>query len=119
MYRHIHVQMSVGEKHVLTVWWNQSGGVISIYGMTTSPKMPFLMTAVLANVEVRGSTMGSRKEFADMVQFVREKKIKPIVSRSVRGMDIAQLDGLFDDMKNARQFGKLVVELGKGGASKL
>jgi D-arabinose 1-dehydrogenase-like Zn-dependent alcohol dehydrogenase len=88
--------------------------------MTTSPKMPFSMPAVLANIEVRGSTMGSRKEFADMVQFVREKKIKPIVSRSVHGLDVEKIDGLFEDMKSASQFGKLVVTLGDdGGKSKL
>ncbi|KAF1976562.1 NAD(P)-binding protein [Bimuria novae-zelandiae CBS 107.79] len=98
----------------------KAGGIISIYGMTVAPKLPFLMQAVLQNIEVRGSTMGSRKEFADMVQFVREHKIRPIVSRSVHGMDIAQLDGLFEDMKNASQFGKLVVTLGeKKGESKL
>jgi D-arabinose 1-dehydrogenase-like Zn-dependent alcohol dehydrogenase len=79
--------------------------------MTTSPKMPFLMSAVLRNIEVRGSTMGSRKEFADMVQFVREKKIRPIVSRSVHGLDVKKIDGLFEDMKSYSQFGKLVVTL--------
>jgi D-arabinose 1-dehydrogenase-like Zn-dependent alcohol dehydrogenase len=83
--------------------------------MTTSPKMPFSMPAVLSNIEVRGSTMGSRKEFADMVQFVREKKIKPVVSRSVHGLDVEKIDGLFEDMKSASQFGKLVVTLGDGG----
>ncbi|KAF2024647.1 NAD(P)-binding protein [Setomelanomma holmii] len=98
----------------------KAGGVISIYGMTISPKMDFLMGAVLRNIEVRGSTMGSRKEFADMVQFVREKKLKPIVSRSVHGLDIQKIDTLFDDMKNASQFGKLVVTLdGAKSSSKL
>ena len=77
------------------------------------------MSAVLRNIEVRGSTMGSRKEFADMVAFVSEKKLRPIVSRSVHGLDIEQIDTLFDDMKNASQFGKLVVTLGAGKASKL
>lgn len=92
----------------------QAGGVISIYGMTVSPKMPFIMPAVLKNIEVKGSTMGSRKEFADMVKFVQEKGLKPVVSRSVSGID--NLDGinsLFEDMKNATQFGKLVVEIAK------
>jgi D-arabinose 1-dehydrogenase-like Zn-dependent alcohol dehydrogenase len=97
----------------------QAGGIISIYGMTVSPKMDFLMSAVIRNIEVRGSTMGSRKEFADMVQFVKEKKLKPIVSRTVTGLDIQAIDGLFDDMKNASQFGKLVVKLGDGSKSKL
>jgi len=87
--------------------------------MTISPKMDFLMSAVLRNIEVRGSTMGSRKEFADMVAFVREKKLKPVVSRTVHGLDIKQIDTLFDDMKNASQFGKLVVTLGDKKASKL
>lgn len=88
--------------------------------MTVSPKMDFLMSAVLRNIEVRGSTMGSRKEFAEMVQFVREKKLKPIVSRSVHGLDVAKIDTLFDDMKNASQFGKLVVTLdGPKSGSKL
>ena len=87
--------------------------------MTISPKMPWLMSAVIRNLEVRGSTMGSRKEFSDMVKFIEETKTKPVVSRTVSGID--NLDGinsLFEDMKSSSQFGKLVIELSKdGGAS--
>jgi len=97
----------------------KAGGIISLYGMTLSPKMDFLMTAVLRNIEVRGSTMGSRREFAEMVQFVRETQLRPVVSRTVHGLDIEQIDALFDDMRNARQFGKLVVTLGDGNGSRL
>ena len=80
--------------------------------MTTSPKMPFLMNAVLKNIEVRGSTMGSRKEFADMVKFVEQKNLKPVVSRVVSGIDnLDGIDSLFEDMKSASQFGKLVIDL--------
>lgn len=80
------------------------------------------MNAVLRNIELRGSTMGSRKEFREMVQFVREKKIVPVVSKVVKGLD--NLDGinsLFDVMKEGTQFGKLVVEIAadKGISSKL
>lgn len=89
--------------------------------MTTSPKMPFLMSAVLKNLEVRGSTMGSRKEFADMVKFVETKHLKPVISRTVFGLDnLEGIDGLFEDMKSASQFGKLVIEVQKESeASKL
>lgn len=83
--------------------------------MTVSPKMNFIMPAVLKNIEVRGSTMGSRKEFADMVKFVNEKNLKPVISRVSEG-GLGNLDGinsLFEDMKNASQFGKLVVEVAK------
>lgn len=47
-----------------------------------------------------------------MVQFVREKKLRPIVSRVVKGLDnIDGIDGLFDDMKRGSQFGKLIIEI--------
>lgn len=66
-----------------TVGLLKKGGVIVSYGMTLGPLVPFTMTAVLKNIEVcalvvfslftnglklRGSTMGSRKEFHDMVR---------------------------------------------------
>ncbi|KAF2668553.1 NAD(P)-binding protein [Microthyrium microscopicum] len=94
----------------------KQGGVIVSYGMTLGPKADFLMQAVLKNVEVRGSTMGSRKEFGDMVQFVREKKLKPIVSRAVKGLDLHGIDGLFEDMKKGSQFGKLVVQINENSS---
>ncbi|KAI2465513.1 oxidoreductase [Annulohypoxylon bovei var. microspora] len=88
------------------------GGVISVYGMTVGPKMDWTMQAVMKNIDLRGSTMGSRIEFRDMVAFVREHKIKPVVSRVVKGLDnIEAINGLFDDMKNGKQFGKLVIEI--------
>ena len=80
------------------------------------------MNAVLKNLELKGSTMGSRKEFRDMVAFVNEKKITPVISRVVKGLDnLKEIDTLFDDMKNGSQFGKLVIEIGQGqsGSSKL
>ncbi|KUJ16648.1 NAD(P)-binding protein [Mollisia scopiformis] len=95
------------------------GGIIVQYGMTVAPKMDWLMSANLLNLELRGSTMGSRKEFRDMVAFVNEKNIKPIVSRTVKGIDnLKDIDGLFEDMRHGSQFGKLVIELG-GTTSKL
>lgn len=101
------------------------GGVVVSYGMTTSPKLVFPMQAVMKNIEVRGSTMGSRSEFGKMVEFVTEKRIRPVVERVVEGeMEelLEGLDGLFDDMKGGRQFGKLVIrisgeELGYGNGS--
>lgn len=96
------------------------GGVISCYGMTTSPKMDWLMQAVMKNVDLKGSTMGSRVEFREMVEFVRDKKIKPIVSRTVKGLDnLDGIDGLFEDIKDAKQFGKLVIEISEPGQDKV
>ncbi|KAF2479726.1 hypothetical protein BDY17DRAFT_318994 [Neohortaea acidophila] len=98
----------------------KAGGIVSVYGMTVSPKMDFVMPAVLKNIEIRGSTMGSRKEFADMVAFVRKNKVYPAVSRVASGGidDFDGINSLFEDMKSASQFGKLVVELAKDDGPK-
>jgi D-arabinose 1-dehydrogenase-like Zn-dependent alcohol dehydrogenase len=85
--------------------------------MTLSPKMDWLIGAVLKNIELKGTTMGSRKEFADMMEFIRTKHIRPIVSRVVQGLELEPIDGLFEEMKKGSQFGKLVVEISKEGAS--
>ncbi|KAF2771913.1 alcohol dehydrogenase [Teratosphaeria nubilosa] len=97
------------------------GGVIVSYGMTLGPKINYSMAAVMRNIDVRGSTMGSRKEFADMVKFVESKNLKPVVSRVVSGIEnFDGINGLFEDMKQGAQFGKLVIEISKEGeASKL
>lgn len=85
--------------------------------MTTSPKLTWSMPAVLKNLELRGSTMGSRREFSDMVKFVAAKNLRPLVSRAVSCCDGMQnlegIEGLFEDMKSGKQLGKLVVEISK------
>ncbi|KAL1898286.1 hypothetical protein Cpir12675_001992 [Ceratocystis pirilliformis] len=94
----------------------KAGGVVASYGMTQGPKMDWLMQAVLKNIDLKGCTMGSRKEYADMMQFIRDKKIVPVVSRVVQGLDnIGDVEGLFRDMDQGIQFGKLVIEFGNPG----
>lgn len=86
--------------------------------MTTGPKAPFLMQAVLKNIEVKGSTMGSRKEFKDMIDFIKRTKARPAVSSVARGLDLDAINDLFEEMKKGSQFGKLVVDI-SGSQSKL
>lgn len=94
------------------------GGIISIYGMTVSPKMEWSMQAVMKNVELRGSTMGSRAEFREMVKFVEEKQIRPVVSRVVKGLtNLEGIDSLFQEMKDGKQFGKLVIDISSPDAA--
>ncbi|KAK3293926.1 uncharacterized protein B0H64DRAFT_462238 [Chaetomium fimeti] len=101
-----------GEVVGKTVKLLKPGGVIANYGMTVGPKMDWLMQATLKHIELRGTTMGSKKEFEEMVEFVKEHKIRPVVSRVVKGLDnIEGIDSLFDDMKAGRQFGKLVIQI--------
>ncbi|KAG6153703.1 putative secondary metabolism biosynthetic enzyme [Claviceps purpurea] len=88
------------------------GGVIVNYGMRESQMTDWPMHAVFKNIELRGSTAGTRMEFADMVAFVAEHKIAPVVSRIVRGLNCVEaIDGLFEDIKGGKQFGKLVIKI--------
>lgn len=75
------------------------GGIIAQYGQTASPKgVGFSMAHVLKHVDIRGSTMGSRREFKDMVAFVEKHKIKPVVSHTFKGLTQATLDKALDTL---------------------
>ncbi|GAN08306.1 alcohol dehydrogenase [Mucor ambiguus] len=90
----------------------RTGGIIANYGQTASVKgVGFSMAHVLKNIDVRGSTMGSRKEFKDMVKFVDHYKIKPVVSRVWNGLNSKSIDEAIAMMSNGDQFGKLVIEM--------
>jgi len=53
-----------------------------------------------------------------MVTFVNEKKIRPVISRTIKGLDNLQgIDDLFKDMDQGKQFGKLVIEWDSGSES--
>lgn len=90
----------------------KNGGVIACYGMTLGPKMDWVAGGFLKNIELKGTAMGSKKEFRDMIRFVGERKIRPVVSRVVKGLDnLEGIEGLFEDMREGRQFGKLVIQI--------
>ena len=91
------------------------GGTVVNYGQTTLGQPALPMPAVMKNIELKGSTMGSRREFKEMADFVREKKIRPVVGRSVDGIENMEgIEGLFEHMKGGAQFGKLVINIGSG-----
>lgn len=95
----------------------KAGGVICVYGMTVAPRMEWAMPAVLKHIDMLACTTGSRAEFHALVEFVQEHQIRPVVSRVVRGLDdLEGIDGLFEDMKVGRQFGKLVIDVDSKGS---
>lgn len=88
------------------------GGVIVDCGMTVSPRINWTMSAVLSNAELKRTTMGSRQEFEDMVKFVGQKGIQPVVSRAVSWLgNLKEIDSIFEDIEAGRQMGKPVIEI--------
>ncbi|MEN0048593.1 MAG: zinc-binding dehydrogenase, partial [Bacteroidota bacterium] len=59
-------------------------------------------------VSVFGSTMGSDKEFGEMVEFVNKHKIKPVIDEVY---DLENGAEAFKKMAAGKQFGKLVLKM--------
>lgn len=96
----------------------QSGTIVS-YGMTISSKVDFSMRSVLQNISLVGTTMGSRKDFSDMLNFVNVHCIRPVVSRIVKGIEnFSEVEELFRELREGKQFGKLVIQIHDEGLTK-
>ena len=85
------------------------GGRIGIYGGTRgtlgglSPQQLFFR-----QLSIHGSTMGSDKDFAEMVAFVNQHQIVPVVD-SV--FDLADVNAAIARMDRGEQFGKIVLRI--------
>jgi D-arabinose 1-dehydrogenase-like Zn-dependent alcohol dehydrogenase len=86
------------------------GGYLVTYGGTAGALQKVNMTQMfLRHDEYRGSTMGSDREFADMMDFVKKHSLKPVVSNVYKGLENGE--DAFEAMRLGKQFGKLVVEI--------
>jgi len=85
------------------------GGKIVTYGSTGSPKTSISISKFfLRHIQFIGTAMGSPKEFKDLLAFMDENQIKPMIHQ-VFSFDesIAAIDSL----KAGNQIGKIVIEL--------
>lgn len=87
------------------------GGTLSCVGIPPENDA-YIKTAVAAIVikglHIRGNLVGSLKECLDAVEFVRQGKVKPIVS--VR--PFRDLPDIYEEMKEGRIEGRIVVKIG-------
>ncbi|CAE6376854.1 unnamed protein product [Rhizoctonia solani] len=93
------------------------GAKVVCYGMTASPSIPLAMPAVLKNVDLLGSTMGSTAELKAATDFAAKHKLKPSVSTVLEGLENAEQG--FELIEKGRESGKIVVRVGTRGGSKL
>jgi len=88
------------------------GGRIVLYGATKgNPAQVVARRIFWKQLNVMGSTMGSPKDFEGMVGFVRRHGLRPMVDR-VFGLE--QGEAAFLWMDEGKQFGKIVVRIGRG-----
>ena len=90
---------------------NPAGSIV-FYGATNGlPKSLDLYRLFWCQGRLQGSTMGSDDEFKAMIAFVEKHKIEPIID-SVRPFD--DIIPAFDDLRDGKQFGKIIVKIGDG-----
>ncbi|KAK9466693.1 hypothetical protein V1512DRAFT_225664 [Lipomyces arxii] len=85
------------------------GARIVCYGMTSGPQTAVPMVAVLKNAEFIGSTMGSLREFKEMLKFIDKHKIDPVIYKTVSGLD--RIEDAFKLLMDKQRIGKIVVQL--------
>jgi NADPH:quinone reductase-like Zn-dependent oxidoreductase len=101
---------SVGER----TWPNslralRRGGRLVICGATTGPSVSFDLRRLFWHQwSILGSTMGSRREYAELVRLAHQGKLVPVVDRVVR---LEEGASAYQRMQRGEQSGKLVIEV--------
>lgn len=87
-----------------------AGGRICFFGGTTGNITDIIPAKVFfKQLNIFGSTMGTEAEFAEMVRFVEEKQIQPILDETFT-LDEAEI--ALRHMDNGTQFGKILLKIG-------
>jgi NADPH:quinone reductase-like Zn-dependent oxidoreductase len=85
------------------------GGTIINYGATTGAvKQLELRRIFWKQLNVIGTTMGTMKDFREMINFIEEKKIKPVIDKVY---DMNEAYKAFQRMSNSEQFGKILIAM--------
>jgi len=61
--------------------------------------------------------MGSKKDLMDATDFIAEKKLVPIISHTVDGLE--SIERGFEILEKGEQFGKVVVKIQSSPAARL
>lgn len=105
----VSIDGAAGEGFVQLVKLANPGGRIGIYGGTTGMIGQLNPAEIFwKQLAIHGSTMGTNQDFAEMVAFVRDKKVKPIVDSVFK---LEQTEEAMRYMEAGKQFGKIVVSV--------
>lgn len=87
----------------------RKGGRIVLCGVTTGAEAKInLRTLYWKQISVFGSTMGSRKDFEEMLKFINTNKLKPVIDSTY---PLNQIQSATQEMEEGTQFGKIVLTL--------
>jgi NADPH:quinone reductase-like Zn-dependent oxidoreductase len=88
------------------------GGRLVTCGATAGPRPQTDLARIFWNqLSVFGSTMGNRREFAEMLTFVRKRGVKPVIDQV---FPLADGANALARLEEGQQFGKIVLTVGDG-----
>lgn len=100
-------------EHVGEATWNSSlkslrkGGRLVTCGATTGANVSInLRHLFIKNLSILGSTMGDRKAFSEVVEWLAQGKIKPVVDRIFSMSEVVKAHV---HIENRQQFGKVIL----------
>lgn len=86
-----------------------SGGRIAIFGGTTGNLTDIVPSKVFfKQLNIFGTTMGTDKEFGDMVQFIADHQLLPVVDQI---FPLAEAEQAYRRMEEGQQTGKIVLDI--------
>ena len=89
------------------------GGRLVTCGATTGDDPSAdLRRLFIRQLQIFGSTLGTRAEFAELLGFIEEKRLTPHVDAVFA---LANIHAALDRLESGRQFGKIGLAIGEGG----
>ncbi|GGH71980.1 alcohol dehydrogenase [Compostibacillus humi] len=86
------------------------GGKIVTFGATTEDNVDFnLRNFFYGQYQLFGSTMGSREELREMLKFMKEKEMRPVVDQV---FSLENTQDALDYLREGKQFGKVALNIG-------
>jgi D-arabinose 1-dehydrogenase-like Zn-dependent alcohol dehydrogenase len=84
------------------------GAKISFYGAGAGNTTDFSPHILFwRQISLMGTTMGSPKDFSDMMEFIKQNKIKPVIDSVY---PFSKLPEALERMETSAQFGKIILE---------
>lgn len=82
---------------------------IVTFGATRGPISDFMLPSMsLKEMTIIGSTMGSPEDFSDMLQFIEEHKIQPVIDTTY---SLEEAPSAFEKLEKGDNFGKIVLTI--------
>lgn len=91
----------------------KAGGKVITFGATAGNTGDINLRKIFwKQIRIQGTTMGTPEDFQNMLQFITEHQIKPIIHAVY---DISDYRKAYQDMREGQQFGKIVLKIAAGG----